>query len=152
MSNSGKQWSTQRYSIQDTNPSFNYKCVHHYILTKLPNHCGQIVTYSHHGLFTGKRRIEWIVQRSSFFLRIFSSNSMPLRATYSASLSIIILISPFGCSTLSKSSRLNNRVAADSAVGLVAFSMHDGAIDSELVLSSLLDSLKQKIKMDFIFL
>lgn len=29
MSHSGKQWSTQRYSIQEANPSFNHKWVHH---------------------------------------------------------------------------------------------------------------------------
>ena len=29
MSYSGKQWSTQRYSIQDAKPSFSHKCVHH---------------------------------------------------------------------------------------------------------------------------
>ena len=28
-SNSGKQWSTRRYSIHDANPSFSHKCVHH---------------------------------------------------------------------------------------------------------------------------
>ena len=27
--NSGKQWSTQRYSIQDANPSFSHRFVHH---------------------------------------------------------------------------------------------------------------------------
>ena len=29
MSHSGKQWSTQRYSIQEANPSFSHKWVHH---------------------------------------------------------------------------------------------------------------------------
>ena len=35
---SGKQWSTHKYSIHEANPSLSQRCVHHSMVTRLPNH------------------------------------------------------------------------------------------------------------------